>query len=92
MENIEAVENAIDNIWECMNLADFKKGNDNILELIEKIEFIINNYKGKSENLNQIIYSLNKTMKAMEKAEYILEADILKYELKEDVGKLKTEL
>lgn len=92
IDNIQTMENEIDYIWEYMNLADFKKGNDKVLELLGKIEFFINNYTGNLTSINQIIYSLNETMKAMEKLDYILEADILKYELKESFIKLKAEL
>ncbi|AJH01339.1 hypothetical protein LF65_04810 [Clostridium beijerinckii] len=92
IDNIQVIKNEIDNIWAYMNLADFKKGNDKIIELISKIEFVINNYTGKKENLNKITFILNETIKAMEKQDYVLEADILKYDLKESFIKLEAEL
>lgn len=83
IKKIDNIINSIDSIWDNINLSEFKKGNEELVELISHIESNIGVFSENTAIFNDMIFNLNNIMKAMEKKDYVLEADILKYELKD---------
>lgn len=84
----ENCNDTIEETWKKFVLADFESGINKILEIFNKLEVIINYADSLNKfekdnyfNIQNLLLKLNSLEKAMSIPDYVLVADILKYEI-----------
>lgn len=91
-------ENFMDDIWEKINLCDFKKGMKDIALLFIQLEEMINYAISLNKNkdlrieIDVIFEKLSLLENAMKIPDYILVADLIKYEIKPIVKKWRLKI